>query len=70
MLSQSRPVTASSKTTENRQRKNQIDLDTDADNVLGTALSLSLCDLWWTGDVPEEKVLESPATSKKASGTA
>lgn len=36
-----------------------------ADDVLGEAISL--CELWWTGDVPEDMASVSLATSKNTS---
>ena len=40
-------------------KRRKIDFGNHADDVFGTANSL--CDLWWTGDVPEDKASVSLA---------
>lgn len=56
------------KGTRDSTRKESVNLGSDANDVLGTATFL--CDLWWSGNVPEGKVGESTAALKKASDTA
>ena len=46
-------------------KRQKIDFGNNADDVLGTANSL--CNLWWTGDAPEDKASVSLNASENAS---